>query len=196
MLSGLLIGVIILVCLALIGVVLLQRSEGGAFGMGGGPSGLITTRGAGDLLTRTTWILFTIFVLLCLGMTLLDAHNRGTSSLLERMKNEIANPNALNQTPPPAAPAPGAPAAPAPGQQAPVAPFAPVPMTPQGPFAPSGGPVFAPGAPAPAVSAQSPAHAARRAKPAPAAAAGPIIAPPPTASAPSTAAPSAPAPSA
>ena len=57
MLLGILLAFIVLVCLALAGVVLLQRSEGGALGMGGGPSGFLTTRGAGDLLTRTTWIL-------------------------------------------------------------------------------------------------------------------------------------------
>ena len=80
MLSGLLITLNILVCVSLIGVVLLQRSEGGAFGMGGGPTGLITTRGAGDLLTRTTWILFALFLALSMGLTLLGAHDRSASA--------------------------------------------------------------------------------------------------------------------
>jgi preprotein translocase subunit SecG len=106
MLSGLLITFDILVCIALIGVVLLQRSEGGAFGMGGGPTGLITTRGAGDLLTRTTWVLFSLFLALSVGLTLLGAHDRATSSVLERLKLQQANPNALSRpaTPPPALP--------------------------------------------------------------------------------------------
>ena len=49
----------VFVCVALIAVVLLQRSEGGALGMGGGggPGNFMTARGAGDLLTRVTWIL-------------------------------------------------------------------------------------------------------------------------------------------
>src|ERR1035438_1500801 len=97
MLSGLLITIDILVCIALIGVVLLQRSEGGAFGMGGGPTGLITARGAGDLLTRTTWILFSLFLALSLGLTLLGAHDRSTSSVLQKLKLQTANPAALNQ---------------------------------------------------------------------------------------------------
>jgi len=46
----------ILVSIALAVVVLLQRSEGGALGMGGGPTGFMSARGAGDLLTRATWI--------------------------------------------------------------------------------------------------------------------------------------------
>jgi preprotein translocase subunit SecG len=102
MLSGLLITLDIIVCMALIGVVLMQRSEGGAFGMGGGPTGLVTARGAGDLLTRTTWILFALFLALSLGLTLLGAHDRATSSIVEKLKLQHANPNELNQplTPP------------------------------------------------------------------------------------------------
>jgi preprotein translocase subunit SecG len=116
MLSGLLITLDILVGIGLVCVVLLQRSEGGAFGMGGGPTGLITTRGAGDLLTRTTWVLFALFLALSLGLTLLGAHERATSSVLQQLKGQIANPTALSQplTPPaPSAsnslPAPGSP---------------------------------------------------------------------------------------
>jgi len=50
----------IFVVLALIGVVLLQKSEGGALGMGGG-SGFMTSRGSGNVLTKTTAILAGIF---------------------------------------------------------------------------------------------------------------------------------------
>ena len=108
-------------CVALIAVVLLQRSEGGAFGVGGGPTGLITTRGAGDLLTRTTWILFGLFLALSLSLTLLGAHDRATSSVIERLKLQQANPNLLNQTrPPPGAPLPAAPTGGAPAAPQPV----------------------------------------------------------------------------
>ena len=103
MLSGLLITLDILVCIALVAIVLLQRSEGGAFGMGGGPTGLITTRGAGDLLTRTTWVLFSLFLVLSVGLTLLGAHDKATSNVLSKLKLQQANPNALSQpiAPPP-----------------------------------------------------------------------------------------------
>jgi preprotein translocase subunit SecG len=104
MVSTLLIACDIVVCIALTCVVLLQRSEGGAFGMGGGPTGLVTARGAGDLLTRTTWILFGLFLALSLALTLLGAHDRATSSIIEKLKLQHANPNALNQ---PVAPPPG-----------------------------------------------------------------------------------------
>jgi len=66
----------------LLGVaVLLQRSEGGALGMGGGPSGFMTARGQGDLLTRATWTLFTLFLLLCIGLTILQGHERAGASV-------------------------------------------------------------------------------------------------------------------
>ena len=48
MLIGVLLAINIVVCLCLIGVVLMQRSEGGALGMGGGNTGFMTARGAGD----------------------------------------------------------------------------------------------------------------------------------------------------
>ena len=138
MLSGLLITVDIIIGIALIGVVLMQRSEGGAFGMGGGPTGLVTARGAGDLLTRTTWILFGLFLALSLGLTLLGAHDRASSSIVEKLKLQHANPNELNQplTPPGTAPltAPGPTpgsllAPPAPAAQAPLSAPAPQPLT-------------------------------------------------------------------
>jgi preprotein translocase subunit SecG len=122
MLLGLLLALNIVVCLALIGVVLLQRSEGGALGGGGGPTGLVTTRGAGDLLTRTTWILFGLFLALSLTLTLLGGRQRSSDALLNRLKNETINPDLLSkrtpatpgQTPPPVAAQPAAaPAAPA-----------------------------------------------------------------------------------
>ena len=55
MLQTILLVVMILIGLALTGVVLLQRSEGGALGMGGGGNSFMTARGAGNLLTTLTW---------------------------------------------------------------------------------------------------------------------------------------------
>jgi preprotein translocase subunit SecG len=72
----------LIVSIALIGVVLLQRSEGGALGMGGGGSGLgglFSPRGAADTLTRTTAILAIAFFLTSLGLTLLALRTRPDS---------------------------------------------------------------------------------------------------------------------
>ena len=53
-----------LVAAALVGVILMQRSEGGGLGVGGNPSGLMSARGAADFLTRSTTVLAVLFVLL------------------------------------------------------------------------------------------------------------------------------------
>ena len=94
MLAGLLLTLNIVVCLALIGVVLLQRSEGGALGGGGSPTGLVTTRGAGDLLTRATWILFAMFLSLSLALTLVGGRERSSQAIINRLKSQSINPDA------------------------------------------------------------------------------------------------------
>ncbi len=78
----------VFVCIALIAVVLIQRSEGGALGMGGGGGGggmggLFSPRGAADTLTRATTILAILFFFTCIGLNLLALHGRPTKSLLE-----------------------------------------------------------------------------------------------------------------
>ena len=142
MLLGILLAVIIVVAVALVGVILLQRSEGGTLGMsGGGPGNFMTARGAGDLLTRTTQVLAAIFFILCLAMTMISGHNRAQSSVADRLKLQIdpsvlaARERAANAAASAAAPAP---------TTAPAAPGA----------APTGGPV--PVAPAPARRPASP----------------------------------------
>jgi preprotein translocase subunit SecG len=112
---GILLACHIVVCIGLIGVVLLQRSEGGALGMGGGPSGFMSARGAGDLLTRTTWILATLFFILSLALTVLSGRSKISDSVVDRVKINNLAPSTLNRKPVPIEPTtPGA--APAPFQ--------------------------------------------------------------------------------
>ena len=80
MLQTILLVAIILVSLAMTALVLLQRSEGGALGMGGGPSGFMTARGAGNLLTKSTWILAILFFILALSLTVAGNMSRGSTS--------------------------------------------------------------------------------------------------------------------
>lgn len=74
----------LLIVLALIAVILLQRSEGGALGIGGGGGGFMTARGSANLLTRTTAILATLFFATAIGLTILSELDRGSSGILER----------------------------------------------------------------------------------------------------------------
>jgi preprotein translocase subunit SecG len=86
----LLLAVHILIAVALVGVVLLQKSEGGALGMGGGMSGFMTGRTTANLLTRATAILAAAF------MT--------TSALLVVMSNREHAPRSILEQSTPAAP--------------------------------------------------------------------------------------------
>jgi preprotein translocase subunit SecG len=107
MLLGILLVIQIIVCLVLIGLVLLQRSEGGALGMGGGGSGnFMSARGAGDFLSRFTWILGGVFFALSLTITLVSGRLSGGSAV-DRLNIESLDPTQLNQAP--VAPIPAAP---------------------------------------------------------------------------------------
>ncbi len=94
------------VTLALIGVVLLQRSEGGGLGIGSsqGMGAFMTGRGTANLLTRATAVLGTAFFLLSLSLAIL---NRGTTqapSLLDTLPAAPAAPAAPALPPAPAVP--------------------------------------------------------------------------------------------
>jgi len=93
----------LLIAIALIFFVLLQRSEGGALGIGGGGSmgGLFTARGAADTLTRTTAILAVLFFATCIALNLLALRGRNETSILDSAPVTA-----------PAKPAPAAPALP------------------------------------------------------------------------------------
>lgn len=111
--QALLIVIQLIVSVAMVGVVLLQRSEGGALGIGGsgsGLGGLFSPRGAGDALTRTTAILATLFFLSSLGLTLFALHGRPESkSILDQQTSPAKN---LPFSLPKPQSAPGKPAAP------------------------------------------------------------------------------------
>jgi preprotein translocase subunit SecG len=81
MLLSILLTIHIIVCIALILVILMQRSEGGGLGMGGSPSGLMSARGATDFLTRTTAILATMFILLSISLAFVAAKKGGTGEI-------------------------------------------------------------------------------------------------------------------
>ena len=113
MIQGVLLVFLVLVSIALMGVILLQRSEGGALGAGGGPSGFLTTRGAGDLLTRTTAILASIFFALCIILTVVNGRMHHGESVVDRLKIDPLSPESL-AVKKPAAPSPGTASTPAP----------------------------------------------------------------------------------
>lgn len=70
-----------IVAASLVGVILMQRSEGGGLGMGGSPSGLMSARGHADFMTRTTTVLATLFVLLSISLAFVAAREGGSSDI-------------------------------------------------------------------------------------------------------------------
>jgi preprotein translocase subunit SecG len=76
--------ILIIIALALIGVVLMQRSEGGALGMGGGPGGLFSVRGSANLLTRVTAGLALVFMILSLVLAILSGNSERGRSVFDK----------------------------------------------------------------------------------------------------------------
>lgn len=75
----------LMLAVALVATVLLQRSEGGALGIGGGGDGFMTGRGAGSALTRATAILAALFMSTSLALGILATHGGSADSVLDRV---------------------------------------------------------------------------------------------------------------
>jgi preprotein translocase subunit SecG len=87
----------LILALLLIGVVLLQRSEGGGLGIGGG-GGAMSARGAATAMTKLTWLLATAFIITSITLTILATRGAETGSVVDSLAE------------PASAPAPAAPA--------------------------------------------------------------------------------------
>ena len=111
-----------LIAASLVGVILVQRSEGGGLGVGGSSSGFMTARGAADFLTRSTAVLGGLFIVLSIML----AAYAGVTAKPVTVDTSLVNQSAPAQGVVPNA-APGAPVkqtAPAGNQQAPAVPLA------------------------------------------------------------------------
>ncbi|RUV41336.1 MAG: preprotein translocase subunit SecG [Mesorhizobium sp.] len=114
----------LMVVLALVGVVLLQRSEGGGLGIGGG-SGFMTARGAANALTRATAILAAAFFVTSLALSILARYGEKPIDILDRAPASTsgnAGKGVLNQLPGATGPVGSSQPAPPAGGTAPAAP--------------------------------------------------------------------------
>lgn len=144
----------LILAVLLIGVVLLQRSEGGGLGMGSGGGGVMTGRQAANALSRLTWIFAIGFIITSMTLTVIAARGASTGSIVDQLGLGGAAQSGSNTNMPSLgdyAPPPGA------GQ--PLLPGAGQPLTPAAPSAPaSEAPAApAPAAPQPAASGDTPA---------------------------------------
>jgi preprotein translocase subunit SecG len=110
----------LMIVLAMIGLVLLQRSEGGGLGMGGG-AGFMSSRGTANVLTRATAILAGLFFATSLVLSILAGFDRKPATIINSPGAPISQPGAPSGPAPAGVPsgapsgAPSQPAAPAPG---------------------------------------------------------------------------------
>lgn len=80
----------LVIAVFLVAVVLLQRSEGGALGMGGGGGGgLVSSRGAATALSKVTWVLAAAFIATSLTLTIIAATASGGRSVVDGVSTSI-----------------------------------------------------------------------------------------------------------
>ena len=78
----------IIVAVLLIGSVLLQKSEGGALGLGVSQESFVSSRSAGSFLTKATAILATLFIITSISLTVVSKEKFSNSSVLEEIEEE------------------------------------------------------------------------------------------------------------
>ena len=109
-----------LVAASLVGVILMQRSEGGGLGVGGSSSGFMTARGAADFLTRSTSVLGGVFIVLSIVMAAIAGATRQAPTIDTSLANTVAPAQTSAPVQPqPTQAAPGNQTAPAGNQTAP-----------------------------------------------------------------------------
>ena len=79
-----------IVAAALVGVLLMQRSEGGGLGIGGSPSGMLSARGAADFLTRSTKWLAVLFVVLSIALAAVAVETTGSDAIESTLDRTVA----------------------------------------------------------------------------------------------------------
>ena len=78
----------IILAVLLIAVILLQRSEGGALGLGVSQDNFISSRSAGSFLTKTTAIIATLFIMTSISLTIISKEEISSTSVLEKVEEE------------------------------------------------------------------------------------------------------------
>ena len=78
----------IILAIILVIVILLQKSEGGALGIGASQESFISSRSAGNLLTKITAIIATLFIITSISLTIMAQKKISTSSVLERVEEK------------------------------------------------------------------------------------------------------------
>ena len=78
----------IILAIILVIIILLQKSEGGALGIGASQESFISSRSAGNLLTKATAIIATLFIITSISLTIMAQKDISTSSVLEKVEEK------------------------------------------------------------------------------------------------------------
>jgi len=78
----------IILAILLVIVVLLQRSDGGALGIGASQESFVSSRSAGNFLTKTTAIIATLFIITSVSLTIISNEGKSSSSVLEKIEEK------------------------------------------------------------------------------------------------------------
>ena len=78
----------IILAILLIFIILLQKSEGGALGLGASQDSFVTSRSAGSFLTKATAIIATLFIITSISLTIISNKQVSGSSVLEKVEEE------------------------------------------------------------------------------------------------------------
>ena len=78
----------IILAIILVIIILLQKSEGGALGIGASQESFISSRSAGNLLTKATAIIATLFIITSISLTIMAQKEISTSSVLEKVEEK------------------------------------------------------------------------------------------------------------
>ena len=78
----------IVLAILLVAVVLLQKSEGGALGLGASQESFVSSRSAGSFLTKTTAIIATLFIITSISLTIISKEEFSSTSVLEKVEEK------------------------------------------------------------------------------------------------------------
>ena len=78
----------IILAILLVVIILLQKSEGGALGLGASQDSFISSRSAGSFLTRTTAIIATLFIITSISLTIMSKEKFSNTSVLEKIEEK------------------------------------------------------------------------------------------------------------
>ena len=78
----------VILAILLVGIILLQKSEGGALGIGASQESFISSRSAGNFLTKATAIIATLFIITSISLTIISKPEISTTSVLEKVKEK------------------------------------------------------------------------------------------------------------